>query len=445
MARKRLLPRRLPNRAQRNKLRAVTYGTRKNAKGKSEGFVLLLIVLSLLGVLGVILVTSFVSGSNRISRDAATATALAKAKDALLAYAITGDAAGRPAEFPCPSTVALTAATYGTSDAGCATRRIGRLPWRTLGIPELFDGDGEPLWYAVSNKFRPSVPVINLDTLGDLKIYAAGGTTLSADQVVAVIFSAGAPVANQIRSSTASLCATTSTTIASNTCATNYLDSGSGWNNATNAGPYIADRHGATFNDQIAYITTADFMPKIEDRITSILTRTLNNYYVTNGYYPYAANYADITWPTELNCANGIYAGRLPLYIAASPHTGAPCSGLADWQPVGDPNGLPAWFTTNQWNAAIHYVVGKAYAIGAAKTCSLPGDCLVVDGVGSMQAVFILPGIATSTQTRPSSIPINYLEAVANQEDWPTPVNYSYVTTASALPSRDRVIAVKNP
>ena len=408
----------------------------------------------MLGILGALFVTGLASNNNNASRSATTAVALAKAKEALIAYALTSDAFiatnGRPGQFPCPSTVSPTATTNGTAATTCATTpRIGRLPWKTLGIQELYDSSGEPLWYALSNKFRPPATAgkINSDTLGDLTIHDVGGTAVLANQVVAVVFSAGAPVSGQNRTSAASLCATTSTNIAGNICATNYLDTSSGRNNATNAGPYIADRPSATFNDQLVYITTADFIPKIEERIVGILKKTLNDYYLTNLYYPYAANYPDSTSPNGLNCANGKYSGRLPSNIAPPASPVPPqlqCAGLAEWQPVGNPNGLPAWFSANEWNASIHYVIGKAFAIGGTKVCGGLGDCLTVDSDNTVQAVFILSGIPTSAQTRPSNNPSSYLETPANLDEWPTPVNYTYATTASTLPSRDRVIAIKN-
>lgn len=408
----------------------------------------------MLGVLGVVFVTGLTTDTNKSLRSANTSASLAKAKEALIAYALTSDAFiatnGRPGQFPCPSTVSPTATTNGTAAGTCATTpRIGRLPWKTLGIEELRDSTGEPLWYALSNNFRPPVSAgrINSDTLGDLTIHDVGGTAVLANQVVAVVFSAGAPVSGQNRTSTTSFCATTSTTIAGNTCATNYLDISSGRNNATNAGPYIADRPSATFNDQLVYITTADFIPKIEERIVTILKNTLNDYYLTNLYYPYAANYLDSTLANGLNCANGKYSGRLPSNIAPPASPVPPelqCVGLAEWQPVGNPNGLPAWFSANEWNASIHYVIGKAYAYGGTKVCGGLGDCLTVDGDNTVQAVFILSGIPTSAQTRPPNNPSSYLETPTNLDEWPTPVNYTYATTASTLPSRDRVVAIKN-
>lgn len=397
-----------------------------------------------------VFVSNLSSGGDKVTRIATTASALAKAKEALLAYAITGDAAGRPGEFPCPTSVATNSATYGASATGCATVSLGRIPWKTLGIQEIFDGDGEPLWYVVSSKFRPPFTparIINSDTAGDLTVYDASGSTVLESKSVVIIFSAGAPIAGQNRTSTASLCATTSTSIAGNICAANYLESSSSRNNATNAGPYISARLSATFNDQIAYITTADFIPKIEDRILATLTRALNNYYVANGYYPFATTYSDMTFPNRLNCANATYSGRLPVYIASSPYgpPSSPCTGLEEWPGVANPNSLPAWFNDNEWNAAIHYVVGKAFEKGGAKICGILGDCLTVDGDNTVQAAFILTGTASSTQTRPSSIPTNYLEAAANLNNWPNPTTYTYETTTSILPSRDRVVAIKNP
>lgn len=415
---------------------------------RQDGIFLIVAALAMLGVLGVFLVGSFAAGSPKISRDAITVAALAKAKAALIAYAVARDDPGRPGEFPCPTTVATTNATYGTSAGACATTRLGRLPWRTLGIQELVDGAGEPLWYAVSTNFRPGVgnPNINTDKPGTLTAYDSNGTTTLATEIVAVIFSPSSPVGTQNRSSSSAFCTTTSTTIARNICAVNYLDSSAGRNNATNVGPYIAGAFGATFNDQMTYITTDDFMPKIEGRVVSILSNTLNNYYAVNGYYPYAAKNSDaVSAQNQLNCVSGLISGRLPRFIAASPTAPSlPCTALSDWQPVGNPNGLPAWFTSNNWNAAIHYVVGQAYQRGGSNSCVSAGDCLTVNGDSSIQALFILPGIPVSGIVRPSTLASDYLETAENLNDFPTPTNYVYVTSSSTLPSRDRVVALKN-
>lgn len=398
----------------------------------------------MLGILGVLFLNSG-SSSQKNSRDASTAVALAKAKEALIAYALTSDSFiatnGRPGQFPCPSTDSPTATTHGVAAAGCATTRIGRLPWKTLGIQELYDSSGEPLWYALSNNFRPPVAAgkINSDTIGDLTIHDVGGSVVVANQVVAVIFSAGAPVSSQNRTGTTSLCATTSTVIAGDRCATNYLDMSSGRNNASNAGPFIADRSSPTFNDQLVYVVTADFIPKIEERIAAILKESLRDYYITNGYYPYAANYSDFATPLTLNCADGVFSGRFPYQILVPPQTGAACAGLADWS-----YSFPPWFAGQEWHVDVHYAIGREFKKGGAKVCGPVGNCLSVDADTVVQAIVILPGIPTLTQSRPTNNPSSYLEIAANLDEWPTQTNYTYATTSSALPTRDRVVAIKN-
>jgi hypothetical protein len=113
------------------------------------------------------------------------------------------------------------------------TTVIGRLPWRTLGLPPLRDGAGECLWYVVSGSHQRQqrVSPMNGDTLGQLDIVVANGTSaLSSlisnvhDRPVAIIFSPGTPLPGQDR--------TASSTDIVGECggnydATNYLDAAS--------------------------------------------------------------------------------------------------------------------------------------------------------------------------------------------------------------------------
>jgi hypothetical protein len=92
-------------------------------------------------------------------RDAVSDRALAQAREALVAYA-----AGRPISswvgpgyLPCPDLDddGWAESTCGSQsgDSGQESR-LGRLPWKTLGLPDLRDGYGERLWYAVSSKHK---------------------------------------------------------------------------------------------------------------------------------------------------------------------------------------------------------------------------------------------------------------------------------------------------
>ncbi len=455
---------------------------------KQSGLVFLLIVLVLLLLGGTALFMS-VAGSGvssaKLERDQITTSALAEARDALLSYTISRDdstgssSSQRPGEFPCPTTVSPDDLSYGKANTSCSsTPKIGRLPWRTLGIPEPRDAYGQPLWYSLSANFKPSNSVaINSNSLGQLVVYQANETTPLEAQAVAVIFAAGPPVAGQNRSTGNAFCPTTGTTIAQDVCASNYLETYSGKNNATDSGPYTFGKMTDTFNDRVSLITTADFIPKIEDRIAASLTKTLNAYYQDYGVYPYAAYYSDIKKPNpdsrnasqseQANCADGVFSGRLPEYIndgVVAHHPALPrlkCAGYLvdkrEWPGVASGNSLPVWFFTNNWHTTIFYAVAKQYVEGGSKSCINPGDCLKVEGdltVQDVQAVIILPGIPLTTQSRPTRLPDdasagldirNYFEGPENRQGWNlVPDNYIYRSVASTLPSRDRAVVIKN-
>lgn len=91
---------------------------------------------------------------------------------------------------------------------------IGRFPWRTLGTEPLRDGHGECLWYIVSGSHRSlSNPgTMNWDTLGQIDVVVAGGTSSDLasaianrphDRPVAIIFAPGPPLTGQDRSASA--------------------------------------------------------------------------------------------------------------------------------------------------------------------------------------------------------------------------------------------------
>lgn len=92
-------------------------------------------------------------------RQRITERALAHAREALLGYAAERpiDAEVGPGYLPCPDLDdnGWAEATCGslTGHLGQADR-LGRLPWKTLGLPDLRDGHGERLWYAVSSKHK---------------------------------------------------------------------------------------------------------------------------------------------------------------------------------------------------------------------------------------------------------------------------------------------------
>lgn len=119
-------------------------------------------------------------------REVITGKALQAGKQALLAYVAQYAArfdTAEPGQLPCPES--LTLASPGQASPSCSASAVvvGRLPWKTLGIDELRDGQGEPLWYMMRG-FR-SAP-INFDTPGQL--------THNGAAVIGLIIAPGAPL-----------------------------------------------------------------------------------------------------------------------------------------------------------------------------------------------------------------------------------------------------------
>lgn len=106
-------------------------------------------------------------------REIKTGLALQAAKSALLGY-IAQYAARTdyyiPGRLPCPEPLSPPAGDEGVAATSCSnlTTEIGRLPWRTLGIEQPRDGNGETLWYVLGPGFRSSP--INFDTVGGIEV-----------------------------------------------------------------------------------------------------------------------------------------------------------------------------------------------------------------------------------------------------------------------------------
>ena len=98
----------------------------------------LVIIALAVGSLAATMLSTF---GTKLRSERVTEASLAKAKEALIAYAATDG--NRPGELPCPDTHIPSGASHGIADllAGpnCPSN-VGRLPWRTLGLPDLRDG-----------------------------------------------------------------------------------------------------------------------------------------------------------------------------------------------------------------------------------------------------------------------------------------------------------------
>lgn len=211
--------------------------------------------------------------SARLNQQQNTAAALAEAKAALIGAALIDSSV--PGRLPCPEdTTKIGTALEGDARASCTTdaQRIGRLPWRTLGIGKLVDGHGEPLWYAVSSGFR-SAP-INSETIPQLNVNGV------ANAAVAIIFSAGPVLAGQNRSVVTS---------ASPPVQSNYLDVGNSDANAT----FFTAVPNSSFNDQLLTISHADIFVPLEKRVLGEIKNNAAAYKDSWHAYPFPVSFSN--------------------------------------------------------------------------------------------------------------------------------------------------------
>jgi type II secretory pathway pseudopilin PulG len=141
-------------------------------RGKQDGAVLMIMLVIMIVGIAAILVNSLSSATLKNARQKNTAAALAQAKDALIGFAITyrDTHTLSPQVFgylPCPDNAG--GLTEGSAELSCGLQDvsvIGRLPWATLDLSILRDGDGECLWYAVSGTYKdnPETGLMNWDT-----------------------------------------------------------------------------------------------------------------------------------------------------------------------------------------------------------------------------------------------------------------------------------------
>lgn len=391
-------------------------------QGQQRGAVLMIMLVIMVIGLAAVLVNSLTTVAANNARQATTAAALAQAKDALIGYAVSDP--NRPGDLPCPDVdddgKLMMNIDYNAS--GCISP-IGRLPWKTLKLPELRDGAGEHLWYTVSKTFwdTESTP-INSNTIGNLTV---SGIT-AASNVIAIVFAAGPAISGQSRSpANQAVCATNGLTVAESWCATNYLE-GSNPALSTVATPnmnYQSANSSSTFNDQLLYITTKDLIPLVEQRVAGVVKQALSDYYAANGYYPWADS---VPASSDYNSNEGLNRGWLP-YLSSTP------SSPAEWCCTS----FPAWFYNNEWYKLIYYSVAKNYTANPSY-CYYYGSCsssstLSVDGVNGVRALFFMPG--TYAGTRILTDLTQYLEDSQNNDD----ANDLYVTPASQARDRDRL------
>jgi len=156
------------------------------------GAVALLVAIFLLAILASLAAIGRGALAGDAARERATERALAQAREALIAYAAERpiDAQVGPGYLPCPD-----ADDDGWAESTCGSlsgslgqaERLGRLPWKTLGLPDLRDGWGERLWYAVSTRHKGLLNCAASRDCRDMSPPAALGTITVRDASGAVV------------------------------------------------------------------------------------------------------------------------------------------------------------------------------------------------------------------------------------------------------------------
>ena len=258
---------------------------RRRPKHPFNGHALLLVLLlaTLLSAAG-LLAQGELRTLAEARAQARSVEALSQAREALIGYALSY-AERHPGEgygyLPCPDAGNSGSSTLGACGAR-DTPSVGRLPWRTLALPELRDGWHDCLWYAVAGSIKnnPKPVALNWDSPGQFALLDSTGRRLSVagpdELAVAVIIAPGAALPAQIRSNTgAGPCPGSASASVDITA---FLDGGHGSSLVVPA-TFRQGRTGdATGNDVLAWIGIDDIHDALRrrsdhaDRITRIGT-----------------------------------------------------------------------------------------------------------------------------------------------------------------------------
>jgi len=292
-----------------------------------------------------------------------TSESLAFAKEALIAYAVNyadnygHNVRGGTGRLPCPAD-----AKHSGPASRCGVGDTGYLPaiWsrgsKRLDIDHVEKFLDQDLWYSVSPtyRFNPSFNVLNSNSHTDLL------SVDLVDNVVAVIIAPGPPLPGQDR-------------LRENAGISDYLEGENADEDldfstvSSVVGSSDFAQNSGSGNDQLIWIRQSELLPLIEKRVLGYVKDWLQEYYVRNGYFPYAAPFEDLNG----NCSTGLTAGRLPMGRGD-------CSepGFGEFVSVTVAKSRTIeqiWFNGSQWSDLIYYQVDADCAPGGLTgSCGVP-------------------------------------------------------------------------
>ncbi len=180
-----------------------------NSNKKQGGLALLVLVIIIFLAMSTYYFSSVSMVEVKADKIERTQLVLKRAKQALLAYAVTkwyeAGEGGKMGKLPCPDYNGN--GVDGEQDGMCGNayaNAIGYFPWRTLGMEITRDSSGACLLYAVSPGYKNSpAAALNPDSYGQFRVVDSGGAVIQGgspeDRPVAVIIAPEATLPGQAR------------------------------------------------------------------------------------------------------------------------------------------------------------------------------------------------------------------------------------------------------
>lgn len=439
----------------------------RNTLTRQRGAALMVMLVIIIMGTAAFLVSSLNSARLQNARDTTTADALAQAKEALIGYAVkvqlstsASSNQPRPGDLPCPDTNndGLQESSCGNASGSTGqAARLGRLPWKTLGLPDLRDGSGERLWYAVSNNFKyntRNTALLNSDTPGTITIRDSAGTVINngcaayglpncpvpgasdatfGTGAVAVIIAPGGVLtrqgssAAQDRSSSGANLASNYLDIATVSGVThdnqNFTDTSSVdglIQGQIKSYDVASNSYSLILNDQLRVITRDNIMPPIQKRVAAEVKLCLNEYALNNhGRYPWATPLTDLAYQ---DASNQLF-GRIPDSLNKSYSDSGNVMNFQWEANCNTHNNITPSTWWKNWREQVFYGLADAYkpvagaATPAVNACATSSVCLSVNppsATADKKFVVMVAGKMLGTQAgRPTnkSTLSNYLEA----------------------------------
>lgn len=312
----------------------------------------LLILLSLVLIAVTAVAVSYLSlNTQSLNRAKNTLQVLSYSKNILLGYALIQPI---PGTLPCPDSD-----NDGLSDVTGCTNRRGLLPYRTLNIPQQFDGAGQPLWYVVDLRYAGVIVTPHNSS-------RVANLTMDSGQPMAFILIApNMPLTNQnpVLQPLANI--------------TQFLE-GDNSDGTLNSYSSLKDN---THNDLLLGVSTLDFWMVVERRVLDDAKKLMENYR--------AACSSPIPWPWAATFNTGVslvntYEGALPLGTALP----------IDWQ-TGCAASVDPGYLRTHWSGNLYYAICKDTAPVNPPVTS----CLTI-GSQTAKVVILSPGSPVGAQVR---------------------------------------------